>query len=614
MAGVGEKSTKSDDSSYDTVKNVVINELLSVDIEPVLKSDAVNDSIKAYISKSKSVVSVMDKENKVLANENSELNAKLKSLLEKFAENEQQNQQQQALISNLQVQINDLKQNITSKTGKVSNPVSQIQNVRSKDNSVKDITKNNPRKISVSGQLKLTQFTEVQKSKDLQSNSNSSAAVPTNNKFDVLNSEQPHQDEEMVTLEDDVNSAKDDSLSEDYNSDPEFRAKRQVYRQQRKKRKRGNSNEQDPQTSSSSKQLTNTDKSNPTDIINPSNKTKILPPPPIKVIGIKNYEEIKSILKAASPKEEYSIRFIGSETWKINPSSEESFRQISDNLNTNGIQWYSHANKNTRNIKVMCKGLPPSMPEEEIVQDLLDKNFKIKNAVCMRKRIIKSTQKPTSTDKPQDENSSSKKEIKEFELIKIPVHQLDFDYSESIEKIHSIKAIAHTMVKIEPIKINPTIVPQCKRCCGFQHTANFCAKTPRCVKCAGKHLSADCMYKGRISNPKCVNCGTIGHPASYRGCPFAKDFQIARKHLLKNKKNPENNEKNFPQLGIKTIKASKPKPLDKSFAQAVTGNKNNESSSQADIISTLLKTIEALNVQIQLLNEKIGRLEARSNK
>lgn len=167
-------------------------------------------------------------------------------------------------------------------------------------------------------------------------------------------------------------------------------------------------------------------------------------------------------------------------------------------------------------------------------------------------------------------------------------------------------------MKIEQIKTDPLIVPQCRRCCGWSHTANYCFKAPRCVKCSGKHFSHLCPFPGRIQNPKCVNCGATGHPASYRGCPFAKEFQLARKNQLKAKESPPQTGKNFPKLNKKdTPTANKPKPLEKSFAQAVSDNRVSDSSNQTDIINTLLKTIESLNTQIQLLNEKISRLEAK---
>ena len=121
----------------------------------------------------------------------------------------------------------------------------------------------------------------------------------------------------------------------------------------------------------------------------------MLPPPPIKIVGIQEYSSVKSILKEASISEEYTIKFLGSETWSVNSKNEDIFRNVTEKLNDNGVQWYSHANKNSRNIKVICKGLPPSMPIEEIVEDLTNRGFKIKAATCMIKKSGKNTAEGT---------------------------------------------------------------------------------------------------------------------------------------------------------------------------------------------------------------------------
>lgn len=602
MAGVGDNQpgNGNPNSSYDSIKNNMVDELLNTDLKPVLECKSYHESLKAYLTKLQSVLKVISKENKVLANENSSLSAQLKSFLDNQKVNETKNQ---SLISSLQSQINELKQ------------VKNV-NVATSSATVKNITKTNPiRKTQTtqSGQLKLTQFTTPRNDAVVTSNS-----VPTENKFAALQNEE--EIDITTNLEDDSD---DTSLSEDSNSDPEFRTKRLAFRrQQRKKRKRGDSKNVSDDPAPKDKSSLKSDSSKISD-----KSPKVLPPPPIKVIGIKEYQVIKNILTEASENEEFVLKFLGNETWKVNTLNDDIFRKTSEKLNEKGIQWYTHSNKNTRNIQVLCKGLPPSIPEEEIIEDLLSKNLKIKSAVCLKKRVEKIQKKTDKNTNPSDtpteevsENQTSPaKTIKEYELVNIPVHQLDFDHTESSENIFKIKAIAHTIVRIEPIKVDNKIVPQCKRCQGFQHTANFCAKTPRCVKCAGKHLSSDCVFKGRITNPKCINCGTVGHPASYRGCPFAKDFQIARKKQLKakNAKNSPPDPNTFPNLGKNKNKNAgnsvPPKKLNKTFAQAAASNSNPTTQDESAIlIKVLLQTIESLNSQLRILTEKVSKLESKN--
>jgi hypothetical protein len=66
------------------------------------------------------------------------------------------------------------------------------------------------------------------------------------------------------------------------------------------------------------------------------------------------------------------------------------------------------------------------------------------------------------------------------------------------------------------------------------HTYENKQTRPRCVKCAGRHLTIECQ-KLETQNPKCVNFGE-GHPANYRGCIVAKELQkIKNKKAMKGK-------------------------------------------------------------------------------
>lgn len=380
MAGVEQNITTPTSGKKPPDKNTLIGQVLSVDLNPTLNDTRVSDQVKSLMAHSQNLVKTLNDENKVLENKLSAVSGENKVLENKLSAVTSKLISQDEIIASLQTQINEVKQ---QKTGN-SQPTPKDINPKF----VKEVTKSS----KPSGQSKITQFTKDGSKNPSSSSSNQTAdtkLIATSNKFVTLQ----HEDMEIATLEDDDAPADDASLSEDANSDPEFRAKRLIYRQQRKKRKRGNSSPQD-ETSKENNSKEPKDKLNNNSNTKSSVKvTKILPPPPIKVVGIKSFEEIKSLLKEASPEEEFTIRFLNNETWKVNPSSDEAYRKISEKLKVNNTQWYSHSNKNTRNIKVLCKGLPPSISEEEIVEDLQAKNFKIKSAVCLRKRVEKETQK-----------------------------------------------------------------------------------------------------------------------------------------------------------------------------------------------------------------------------
>ncbi|KAF4528790.1 hypothetical protein B566_EDAN017315, partial [Ephemera danica] len=53
-------------------------------------------------------------------------------------------------------------------------------------------------------------------------------------------------------------------------------------------------------------------------------------------------------------------------------------------------------------------------------------------------------------------------------------------------------------------------------------------RNPRCVKCAGQHLTSACTReKNATSPPKCVKCGGE-HPASYKGCKKSRKQPIGK--------------------------------------------------------------------------------------
>lgn len=109
---------------------------------------------------------------------------------------------------------------------------------------------------------------------------------------------------------------------------------------------------------------------------------------------------------------------------------------------------------------------------------------------------------------------------------------LSFQNKENIKKIYEIKEILGMKVDIESLR-KSKLIPQCKKCQTYGHTQRFCNREPRCVKCAGKHLSRECK-KTKLTQPKCANCSE-NHPANYRGCEVAKKFQAIRNDIDRKK-------------------------------------------------------------------------------
>jgi hypothetical protein len=80
---------------------------------------------------------------------------------------------------------------------------------------------------------------------------------------------------------------------------------------------------------------------------------------------------------------------------------------------------------------------------------------------------------------------------------------LTFDCKENMKTVFGVNRIQGATVKIEPLR-KPNLIPQFKRCQLHGHMQKYCQRQPRCVKCASKHLAADCKKRPE-QKPKCAN-------------------------------------------------------------------------------------------------------------
>ena len=109
-----------------------------------------------------------------------------------------------------------------------------------------------------------------------------------------------------------------------------------------------------------------------------------------------------------------------------------------------------------------------------ILEDLVGKNLEIKDVV----NIIKTEKVEGNTDKKL-----------------LPIFMLTFGKSEDIKKIFGISTILGLKVRIEPLCKRIALIPQSKKCQAYGRTQAYCNRDPRCVKCAGKHLTAESKIK-----------------------------------------------------------------------------------------------------------------------
>lgn len=285
---------------------------------------------------------------------------------------------------------------------------------------------------------------------------------------------------------------------------------------QPKKRKRKDTGSPTGSPSTQAEEISGTDKPNVSNKT-PKEKTKEkkpLPPPPIKVAEVNDFNKLQPLIKEAIEDEKFwSMKSLGNDVWKINPQNDEAYQKISEKLNEKGFLWWTYDNKNTRPLKVIVKGLHPTTPREKIIENLSSQGFKVLDV--------------SNIMKDKFENGAK------LGKAPLPIHLLTFERGQEVEKVYEIKKIMATVVKIEPLKVKSKLIVQCRRCQMYLHTQRFCHREPKCVKCSKGHLTKDCKFK-RIINPKCINCGGP-HTANYRKCEVAVKLQELHDRNLRGK-------------------------------------------------------------------------------
>ncbi|GFX38288.1 nucleic-acid-binding protein from transposon X-element [Trichonephila clavipes] len=167
--------------------------------------------------------------------------------------------------------------------------------------------------------------------------------------------------------------------------------------------------------------------------------------------------------------------------------------------------FYSFTPKHERPIKVVIKGLPRTTKTTEIQSDLLDLGYTINKVTQLTGNI---TKQPLS-------------------VFTISLPRNDFNMN-----IFNLKTLGYLSITVEGFESRGVI--QCNQ---FNHTAEHCHLTPKCLKCGENHQTRDCQIK-KLDTPFCVNCKVHGHMANYSKCPLfpkpRKGANINSKSILTN--------------------------------------------------------------------------------
>lgn len=216
---------------------------------------------------------------------------------------------------------------------------------------------------------------------------------------------------------------------------------------------------------------------------------QVLPkPPPIVVHDVEHISDIRTILDKTAG-DTYTLKTMKNNQVKIMLKSIDTYRNVLKALKEKNLQLHSYQYKADKPLRVVLRNLHHSTDTEEIKCELSDKGFSVLNVWNVKHRKTK---------------------------VPLPIFFIELAPADNNRNIYSINLFLHTRVKFEAPN-QRTDIPRCARCQSYNHTMKYCDRAPRCIKCAGSHLSRECTRKEKDENVKCANCQG-NHPANYKGC------------------------------------------------------------------------------------------------
>ncbi|GFU92507.1 nucleic-acid-binding protein from transposon X-element [Trichonephila clavipes] len=225
--------------------------------------------------------------------------------------------------------------------------------------------------------------------------------------------------------------------------------------------------------------------------------------------------------------------------------------------------FYTFTPKHERPIKVVIKGLPRTTKTAEIHSDLLDLGYTLNKVTQLTGNITKQL---------------------------LPVFTISLPRNTFNENIFHLKTLGYLSITVEGFVSRGVI--QCFQCNQFNHTAEHCHLTPKCLKCGEKHQTRNCQIK-RLDTPFCINCQVHGHMANYS--PIFLMHKPPNKLLIPTLHNRWHHSR-LPQSTHKLPRKYPPLILN-------TQSSNTQNDSLYLINQTLQQTIHALSTLVQHISQ-----------
>ncbi|GBO02424.1 hypothetical protein AVEN_86122-1 [Araneus ventricosus] len=224
---------------------------------------------------------------------------------------------------------------------------------------------------------------------------------------------------------------------------------------------------------------------------------------PIMLKYVKNYVDILDVIRTTCGPTENKF---GNGYIKIFTISIEQYQKVQSTLKVQGFDYYLFRPIDKRPLKVVIKDLPLDH-DTDVIKNCLKKHGFV---------ICKVTQFRTRQPLP-------------FFLVEVGKSEISI----KPEEIFKFKNLNHLSTTVYPYRGRKKTI-QCFKCNRFNHTAELCSMTPRCLKCGQSHTTIECEIKQRIEKPICINCDQVGHVAAYRGCAEFPKLTTAHKNRNNN--------------------------------------------------------------------------------
>ena len=238
-----------------------------------------------------------------------------------------------------------------------------------------------------------------------------------------------------------------------------------------------------------------------------------VPPPPIKIKKLINYIEKCKKLEELIGKKTFTCRSTVNETI-FNFTTSDGYRKAVRFFRESNEDFHTYQLDEDKCFRVVIRHLHHSTPVDMIKNELEELGYNVKNVTNV---ILK-----------RKEDSSS-----EYSRTPLPLFFIDLEKRDNIQDIFHLKYLAYCNIKIEEPYKRREIV-QCQRCQQYGHTKSYCNHAPKCIRCAGSHLTTACITS-RQEPVVCALCGG-NHPANYKGCDIYKTLQkrLRRPEAVKN--------------------------------------------------------------------------------